>query len=254
MALKKITAEDLSGKGVLGQPNVPGLSAEEMQRKVEEIVRDVVIPAMNENADEAENLFATKNDLEQVVLDSGAVGTVFGRVGNVVPQKGDYTAEMVGAAKDTHAENHLPGGTDPIDVSVFGLAEKAHSHGDITNDGKIGTAAGLLVVTGAGGKLSTENKAAAGFVLSPANITASGSVSVTVENNTEYVFTEVSSLSLGGNALEAHGFVTFGAAAPAISVTGFIKSGGDDVAQAKASEIWEFSCYNGYILWKNWSA
>ena len=41
MELLKILEKDLEGTGVLGQPEVPGLSAFEMQRKVEEIVRDV---------------------------------------------------------------------------------------------------------------------------------------------------------------------------------------------------------------------
>ena len=47
MEYKKITENDLVGKGVVGQPDTPALSALEMQNKVEEIVRDVVIPAFN---------------------------------------------------------------------------------------------------------------------------------------------------------------------------------------------------------------
>ena len=59
MALKKITETDLAGKGVCGQADVPGLSAAEMQAMVEEIVRDVVIPAMNSNSEEIESEYAT---------------------------------------------------------------------------------------------------------------------------------------------------------------------------------------------------
>ena len=51
MALKKITDADLEGKGVKGQADVPGLTAEEMQRAVEQIVREVVIPVLNGNVD-----------------------------------------------------------------------------------------------------------------------------------------------------------------------------------------------------------
>ena len=51
MELNKITESDLSGKGVVGQPEVPGLSAEEMQAKVEEIVRGVAIVKINEIID-----------------------------------------------------------------------------------------------------------------------------------------------------------------------------------------------------------
>ena len=47
MSLRKITDSDLAGKGVMGQADVPGLTAAEMQAKVEEIVRDVVIPNIN---------------------------------------------------------------------------------------------------------------------------------------------------------------------------------------------------------------
>lgn len=82
----------------------------------------------------------------------------------------------------------------------------------------------------------------------------SGSFNFAIANNTEYVLTEVTSLTMAGNTNEAHGFVTFGASTPSVSVTGFNKSGGDDVAEAAANEVWEFSTENGYILWKNWSA
>ena len=47
MEYKRITENDLVGKGVVGQPDTPALSALEMQNKVEEIVRDVVIPSYN---------------------------------------------------------------------------------------------------------------------------------------------------------------------------------------------------------------
>lgn len=47
MEYKRITENDLAGKGVVGQADTPALSALEMQNKVEEIVRDVVIPSYN---------------------------------------------------------------------------------------------------------------------------------------------------------------------------------------------------------------
>ena len=46
-AFKRIDAADLTNKGVVGQENTPGLSAREMQEKVEEIARKVIIPAFN---------------------------------------------------------------------------------------------------------------------------------------------------------------------------------------------------------------
>ena len=68
MRMRKITAEDLHRKGVLGQPDTPGLDTNEMQRKVEEIARDVIIPALNENADIFDGF--TEIAAEQAELDA----------------------------------------------------------------------------------------------------------------------------------------------------------------------------------------
>ncbi|MBR5521124.1 MAG: hypothetical protein IKU54_03920 [Oscillospiraceae bacterium] len=68
MALKKITDSDLAGKGVVGMADTPGLSAREMQEKVEEVVRSVVIPFFNANVDET----VSREDLAQAVFASGA--------------------------------------------------------------------------------------------------------------------------------------------------------------------------------------
>ena len=51
MELNKILESDLAGKGVLGQPDVPGLPADKMQEKIEEIVRTVAIAKINEIID-----------------------------------------------------------------------------------------------------------------------------------------------------------------------------------------------------------
>lgn len=68
MGLRKITEADLTGRGVIGMADTPNLSARRMQEKVEEVVRSVVIPVMNENAEKA----ATKQDLADAVFNSGA--------------------------------------------------------------------------------------------------------------------------------------------------------------------------------------
>lgn len=49
--VNKITAEDLINKGVIGLPDVPGLTTIEMQKKFDEISRDVIIPRFNELID-----------------------------------------------------------------------------------------------------------------------------------------------------------------------------------------------------------
>ena len=47
MSYKKIEGSDLLNKGVIGLPDTPGLSKEDMQSKLEEIARAVIIPAFN---------------------------------------------------------------------------------------------------------------------------------------------------------------------------------------------------------------
>ncbi len=68
MELKKITDADLQGVGVIGMEDTPNLSALEMQKKVEEVVREVVIPAINANIDAT----ASKEDLRLAVFKAGA--------------------------------------------------------------------------------------------------------------------------------------------------------------------------------------
>ena len=142
----------------MGQSDVPGLSKEDMQFAVEEIVRTVAIEKINEIIDWLAVNGATKTDLEQLVIDAGAVTTVFGRRGTIVAQKGDYTAEQVGAASNRHAATHSQDGSDPLDLEELGIAPAKHFHGNITFDGKIGNANGKVVMTGIGGVLEAVDK------------------------------------------------------------------------------------------------
>ena len=254
MALKKITDADLEGKGVRGQPDVPGLTAAEMQAKVEEIVRDVVIPFFNANAEEAENSFATKEALNNLVIAAGAVTSVFGRRGEVKPQKGDYTAEMVGAAAAKHAATHAKDGSDPLNLEAAGIASAEHSHGNISHDGKVGAVNGKILMTGVGGAVIASDKSETGLVVKPTLVATSGAVSITVEDNREYEYTGVTSLTMVGANVECFGTVVFADGTPTIDVTGFESSAGDDVTSAAGGETWEFSCYKNRILWKNWGA
>ena len=68
MAYNKITAEDTAGKGNVGMPDVPGLSTLEMQQKLDELSRDVIIPHFNELIDEVD-----KNFKESKVITDKAV-------------------------------------------------------------------------------------------------------------------------------------------------------------------------------------
>lgn len=254
MALKKITDADLEGKGVRGQPDVPGLTAEEMQRAVEQIVREVVIPILNGNVDEINTNYATKSDLNNIVINAGAVTSVFGRRGEVKPQKGDYTAEMVGAAAAKHAATHAKDGSDPLDFESAGIAAAEHSHGNISFDGKVGAVNGKILMTGVSGTVIAADKSDTGLVVKPALVATSGAVSITVEDNREYEYTGVTSLTMVGANVECFGTIVFADETPTISVTGFLSSAGDDVTSAAAGETWEFSCYKNRIFWKNWGA
>ena len=51
MSFTKITDADLVGKGVTGLPDTPGLSTTEMQKKFDELSKDVIIPAFNKVVD-----------------------------------------------------------------------------------------------------------------------------------------------------------------------------------------------------------
>ena len=55
MGFTKITPADLSGKGVVGLPDTPQLSALAMQQKFDEIANDVIVPKFNNLVDELEN-------------------------------------------------------------------------------------------------------------------------------------------------------------------------------------------------------
>lgn len=83
-------------------------------------------------------------------------------------------------------------------------------------------------------------------------ITGSGTVNITVSDNTKYKYTSVSSLTMRGANVDCMGTVTFGSSTPSISVSGFTDMDGDDITSAAASETWEFNVLGGRCLWKNW--
>lgn len=223
-----------------------------MQAKVEEIVRKVVIPFLNDNIDVLVEEYATKGDLQNIVVNAGAVTGVFGRRGEVKAQKGDYTAEMVGAAAEKHAAQHKADGSDPLDIEGIGAAPNEHTHGNISRDGKIGNVNGKILVTGLGGIVEAKDKDETGLVAKPAVIGSSGDISFFIEENKEYEYTNVSNLTMTGADVSCHGMITFGETVGTISVTGFVGTLGDDIANAVAGETWEFDVAHGKIIWANW--
>ena len=249
MELEKIKESDLEGKGVIGQAEVPGLSALEMQKAVEQIVREIAIPKINEVIEYILGKVATAEDLENILLEAGAVTSVFGRAGAVKPQSGDYSAEMVGAAERQHAETHFSGGSDPITPENIGAANESHSHGNITSDGKIGNVNGKVLMTGASGKIEAKLKSEAGFVLSPVTENISGSF--TAENNKLYFGEGISDFVFSCDeekTANCRGFVTFGTPGT-ISLNGFdFVDDPDGILSAAEGSRWEFDLSYGCLI------
>lgn len=127
MSYKKITAEDIAGKGVVGQADTPLLSALEMQNKVEEIVRDVVIPAYNSlidsividfgntySKDEVEDAIARTiteigaGDMAKSIYDKDGTGVVDDAemLGGKPPEH--YASKEEAQNAQTTAENAMP--------------------------------------------------------------------------------------------------------------------------------------------------
>ena len=92
----------------------------------------------------------------------------------------------------------------------------------------------------------------ANFELATEKLTVSGTTNVTLADNYDYTFNKVSTLNLTAGTGSCHGFITFGSSKPTVSLHGFTKVDGD-IANAAASTVWEFSCYNKYAVFKNWS-
>ncbi len=249
MELNKITEKELLGKGVFGQPDVPGLTAAEMQKKVEEIVREIAIPKINEVIEFIVGKVATKEDLEKLLIEAGAVTTVFGRAGAVKARTGDYTAKMVGAAEEKHAAEHFLGGSDPVKAEDIGAAKTEHVHGNITEDGKIGETNGMILMTGFSGKIEAVSKENTGFILPPKEKGITGSF--TAEDQIIYYGDGVSDFIFScdsNKTARCHGWITFGAPGT-IEMIGFdYIEDPEEIKTAEAGSRWEFDLERGCLI------
>ena len=113
---------------------------------------------------------------------------------------------------------------------------------------------------GTGASAAAEALENLGAVAKPQKVAGSGEITVTLADNKEYKFTEVTSLNLTcpsnttavPNMWTCHGFVQFASGTtPTVSISGGMRSMGD-IASAAAGEFWEFSYHSGNILWVNW--
>lgn len=86
-------------------------------------------------------------------------------------------------------------------------------------------------------------------------VTLTGVVDTILAHNTEYTIKEFTALTLvcdAAKTAENHGYIKFPNVPIVPTLTGFSGIDGNDIAQAAANEVWEFSCFKGYMLFKNW--
>ncbi len=118
-----------------------------------------------------------------------------------------------------------------------------------------GAGGGSVAAAVAGTDYQTPLAAGTDYIEPPTAVSGTGAVIVTLADNREYTYTGVTAFALTGAAVSCHGFITFAGSTPSISpLTGFSGISGDDITEAAASEVWEFSCERGYVVFKNWSA
>ena len=107
--LRKITEEDLQGKGNTGQPDVPNLSTADMQHKLDELSLDVIVPIFDELVDELE------------------ASTAAGELGAVVDDDYDFQMSNVELEKDTETKiqtliNTILKECETLDINLYDLA------------------------------------------------------------------------------------------------------------------------------------
>lgn len=95
--MDKITEQDLANRGVKGLPDVPGLTTEEMQRKLEEIAREILIPKVNELVEGLNN--ANSNLLKCHINGDASIEILYFKWSGVVTAGqtvnfGDFTANI----------------------------------------------------------------------------------------------------------------------------------------------------------------
>ena len=86
-------------------------------------------------------------------------------------------------------------------------------------------------------------------------VTLTGVVDTILAHNTEYTIKDFTALTLvcdSSKTAENHGYIKFPNVAVVPTLTGFSGIDGDDITKAAANEVWEFSCFKGYMLFKNW--
>lgn len=135
MALRKITDADLVGKGVVGQPDVPGLTAREMQLAVEGLPREVIIPIINENAAAQDEINAANEAFRvaQEELNASQGGT------NTAQGEWNKAQEAVNAAQTE--KNAALDAKDAAQDNEIAVVRQTAENGVATADNAIAAAA-----------------------------------------------------------------------------------------------------------------
>lgn len=107
MRFRHILEEEMQGKGNIGKPTTPGVSAAEMQRILDELPREVIAPAINELADQLEH--------DQAAALLGA--QVPGETGEL-PTNTPHTVQGVFASLMEYMRQHIHSRNNPHAVTA----------------------------------------------------------------------------------------------------------------------------------------
>ena len=116
---QKISEQDLIGKGVIGLPDTPELTASEMQKKFEETAREVIVPKFNALIDALKDE-AAADELGIRAQGSLKTGTVFAQVGELLSLLGVKVGSDTIKKIRVNADNQLEVSFDGTDFQATG--------------------------------------------------------------------------------------------------------------------------------------
>ena len=209
--VNKINDTDLEGLGVTALPDVPAMSTTDLKRKFEEIMRDVVIPKVNEAIDQLNELDERTESLDPDAL----ISAVSQGVSENLIENGTFIAEE----SDPTVPEWAKSSSKPVYTAAEVGADPAGAA-----DSK--AAAPVLVTTAQSGTLTPTDNTVYAFTASDAV-----TISATADTCPLYGAELIVSVGTGGSL-----------AISAVSVTG------DDVTAAAEGDVWEISVLRGRAI------
>lgn len=121
-SFEKIFDSDMAGKGNVGQPDTPGVSADEMKRIMDELVREVVVPKFNKLVDALIDAFSEVTSSVKTVSDK--YDTV-----SKTAEAAKRTAEQAKTEADAAAgkANAASGKADAVDAKYTALEARVQA-------------------------------------------------------------------------------------------------------------------------------